>query len=581
MLTTMKTKKYILFALAVLGLTTSCMKGDWDTPSIESGMTSYGNQDIKPTNLKTIAELKALYATEINGNSLAQVTKPMQIQGVVTGNDVGGNIYNSLYLQDNTGAIVISIGQGGLYGPLGVGQSILIELNGLYVGGYGKQPQIGTIYTDPKKADPTPQVGRMTRLMWNDHYKLIDPIPGLEAKPLEVKFSMVPLNIEEYCGRLITLKGVELKDADGTAVFAPTDGSVELTANCANRPVKNFSSMLLRTSSYADFANAVMPTGRVDITGVASRYNDAWQIMMRTIDDIKAADTSTGLPPVTEPQGSGTQANPYNVVGAFNAVKDLKSGEITEKDIYIKGIIVQIDKSSFSSDYGNIDYYISDDPDGLSSCFYIYRGLGLDKKKFASADDIKIGDEVVVAGKITNFRGTIEYQNNKDNKNWLVSIKKPSTPSFFEASFESGKGDFTIDDKSIGEGITFVWSEDTTNKYMKASAYKNGAIASESWLISPEFSLKNATAPVMTFNNACNKVNNGIITDHIKVMVYDGANWAEATIANLPNGTSWTFVDSTVDLKNYAGKEKVKIAFKYVSTTAVAPTWEIKTVSIK
>ena len=149
----------------------------------------------------------------------------------------------------------------------------------------------------------------------------------------------------------------------------------------------------------------------------------------------------------------------------------------------------------------------------------------------------------------------------------MVSIKKPSTPSFFEASFESGKGDFTIDDKSIGEGITFVWSEDTTNKYMKASAYKNGAIASESWLISPEFSLKNATAPVMTFNNACNKVNNGIITDHIKVMVYDGANWAEATIANLPNGTSWTFVDSTVDLKNYAGKEKVKIAFKYVSKT--------------
>ena len=85
----------------------------------------------------------------------------------------------------------------------------------------------------------------------------------------------------------------------------------------------------------------------------------------------------------------------------------------------------------------------------------------------------------------------------------------------------------------------------------------------------------------MTFNNAVNYVNSGNITDHIKVMVYDGANWAEVTIANLPDGASWTFVDSTVDLKDYAGKENVKIAFKYVSTTAVAPTWEIKTVSIK
>ena len=57
MLTTMKTKKYILFALAVLGLTTSCMKGDWDAPSPEDGMASYGNQNIKATNLKTIAEV--------------------------------------------------------------------------------------------------------------------------------------------------------------------------------------------------------------------------------------------------------------------------------------------------------------------------------------------------------------------------------------------------------------------------------------------------------------------------------------------------------------------------------------------
>ena len=313
MLTTMKTKKYILFALAVLGLTTSCMKGDWDTPSIESGMTSYGNQDIKPTNLKTIAELKALYANEINGNSLAQVTKPMQIQGVVTGNDVGGNFYNSLYIQDNTGAIAISIGQGGLYGAFSVGQTVLVELNGLYIGGYGKQPQIGTTYTNPNKEGATPQVGRMTRYVWAEHYKLIDPIPGLEAKPLEVKFSLMPLNIEEYCGRLITLKGVELKDADGVAVFAPSDGSVSLTANCANRPIKNFSNVLVRTSTYADFAKTVIPTGRVDITGVASRYNDAWQIMMRTADDIKPAAT-TDLPPVTEAKGNGTQSSPYNLM---------------------------------------------------------------------------------------------------------------------------------------------------------------------------------------------------------------------------------------------------------------------------
>jgi hypothetical protein len=147
-------------------------------------------------------------------------------------------------------------------------------------------------------------------------------------------------------------------------------------------------------------------------------------------------------------------------------------------------------------------------------------------------------------------------------------------------SFASGQGDFTIEDKELGS-LTYVWKADTKG-YMKASAFVNNANnAAESWLISPAFSLKNATAPVMTFNNACNYVKEGTITDHIKVMVYDGTNWTEATIASLPDGASWTFVDSTVDLKAFAGKENVKVAFKYVSTTAVAPTWEIKTVTIK
>ena len=156
----------------------------------------------------------------------------------------------------------------------------------------------------------------------------------------------------------------------------------------------------------------------------------------------------------------------------------------------------------------------------------------------------------------------------------------PSGDTGLEASFASGLGDFTIDDKAIGS-LSFVWKADNKG-YMKASAYVNNANnAAESWLVSPAFSLKGVTAPTMTFNNAVNYVKTGTITDHIKVLVYDGTNWAEVTIANLPDGASWTFVDSTVDLKDYAGKENVKIAFKYVSTTAVAPTWEIKTVSIK
>ena len=401
----MKTKKYILFALAVLGLTTSCMKGDWDAPSPEDGMASYGNQDIKATNLKTIAEVKELYANEINNNSLAQITQPMQIQGIVTGNDVGGNIYNSLYIQDNTGAIAISIGQGGLYGAFSVGQTVLIELNGLYIGGYGKQPQLGTTYTNPNKEGATPQVGRMTRYAWGEHYKLVPSIDGLIVNPLEVKYNLNSLDIAKDCGKLITLKGVELGEADGKAVFAPSDGSVTLTANCANRTIKGVSNVVLRTSTYADFAKQPLPTGRVDITGVASRYNDTWQFLMRDYKDIKESQTEPAPEPTSK--GTGTQADPYNAAGVAAYTKTLGADKQSDKDIYTTGIITAISEIDTEGTYGNATYLISDDANGYTGTFQIYRGLGLNGEKFskAGAKLIKVGDVVTIKGKVVNYKG--------------------------------------------------------------------------------------------------------------------------------------------------------------------------------
>ena len=401
----MKTKKYILFALAVLGLTTSCMKGDWDAPSPEDGMASYGNQDIKATNLKTIAEVKELYANEINNNSLAQITQPMQIQGIVTGNDVGGNIYNSLYIQDNTGAIAISVGQGGLYGAFSVGQTVFVELNGLYIGGYGKQPQIGTTYTNPNKEGATPQVGRMTRYVWAEHYKLVPSIDGLIVNPLEVKYNLNSLDIAKDCGKLITLKGVELGEADGKAVFAPSDGSVTLTANCANRTIKGVSNVVLRTSTYADFAKQPLPTGRVDITGVASRYNDTWQFLMRDYKDIKESQTEPA--PAPTPKGTGTQADPYNAAGVAAYTKTLGADKQSDKDIYTTGIITAISEIDTEGTYGNATYLISDDANGYTGTFQIYRGLGLNGQKFSAAGAklIKVGDVVTIKGKVVNYKG--------------------------------------------------------------------------------------------------------------------------------------------------------------------------------
>ena len=405
----MKTRKYIFFALAVLGLATSCERLEWGAPdNVENGVEAFGNKYIQVTNLKSIAEVKQLYQNEINNNSLKLVKDPMQIRGIVVGNDEGGNIYNSLYIQDATGAIAISIGQGGLFGPFAIGQGVLIELQGLYVGGYGKQPQIGTSYLNPNREDATPQVGRMSRYQWQEHYRLLTKgdgiMDGIFANPLECKWNLNSLDIAQYCGRLITLKGVELTEADGTAVYAPSDGSVSLTANCANRVISGLSNVVLRTSTYADFANKPMPTGRVDITGVATRYNDVWQILMRTENDIK--ESTTEAAPVAEPKGSGTLEDPFNVAAVTAFTKGM-GADIQSAEIYAKGIIVSVSDIDTEGTYGNATYLISDQRDGSTGTFQIYRGYGLNGQKFNAkgATIIKEGDEVIVYGKVVNYKG--------------------------------------------------------------------------------------------------------------------------------------------------------------------------------
>ncbi len=114
---------------------------------------------------------------------------------------------------------------------------------------------------------------------------------------------------------------------------------------------------------------------------------------------------------VFEPTGTGSASDPYNVAGIIEATKDLSKGQTTTKEFYTKGYVAEIDGTqTFDPSFGNITYTIADNKEGTSKGkFIVYRGLGLNKAKFTSQDDLKVGDAVVVCGTITNFKGKIEY----------------------------------------------------------------------------------------------------------------------------------------------------------------------------
>lgn len=275
-----KTTYLLIFALACT-LFSSCMNGDWDEPDF-NGAAPYGNNSLTEQNVISIAELIKKYPNVFAPTDQnKQIDEDIMIKGRITGNDVGGNIYKQVTLQDNTAAIIIAINEGGLNGYLAEGSEILVDLKGLYIGGYRKQPEIGAPYNGTS-------IGRMQKDIWAKHFKILGSPDASLIQPVD--FNTIKNEMDANCAKLVTLKDVTFKEADGKSTFSTGTS----TGNAVNQELDDYGSkVVIRTSTYADFAAITLPYDNVakkklkcDITGIATRYNSTWQILIRKTSDI-------------------------------------------------------------------------------------------------------------------------------------------------------------------------------------------------------------------------------------------------------------------------------------------------------
>lgn len=298
----MKKIKYIKFLVAALllgSVATSCMDDDWNTPN--SVAAPFGNNNITEDAGKiiTIKDLKSKTVDMLPAsvaNDTIRITEDWQLKVRVTGNDIQGNIYNEVAVEDESGeGILICIQKSGLFGILPVGQEILVNLKDLYIGIYGNNVQIGTPYTNSSGRTFT---SRMPFNTWNEHFKILGDADASKVVPEE--FDVTKLKDEAYVkshrGKLMTLKNVEMDKADGKLAWAPE--ADKDAGNGVSRTVKingkAQSLMVVRSSTYADFAALAMPKGKVNLTGIftvyatnPSRYGYTWQILLRSIDDVE------------------------------------------------------------------------------------------------------------------------------------------------------------------------------------------------------------------------------------------------------------------------------------------------------
>ena len=135
----------------------------------------------------------------------------------------------------------------------------------------------------------------------------------------------------------------------------------------------------------------------------------------------------------------------------------IDAGEGLSESVYVKGTVSQASKE-LNATYGSLSYYISDDGT-TGNELQVYGGLSFESQKFTSVEDIKVGDVVVVYGKLKKFGTTYEL----DKNNILISLNGKTT----------GITNITTDEAAKNAPVYNLAGQKVTKAY-KGVVIKNG-----------------------------------------------------------------------------------------------------------
>ncbi len=370
----MKNIRKIFIGLLLLGIATyfaACVKGDFDEPPVYIPKVDFNSNT-------TIAALRSSY------KSLKQIEEDIIIQGIVVGNDESGNLFKKLIIQDSTAGIELALDKTNLYNEFKLGQRVFVKCKGMYIGDYNNLIQLGYLYEG--------SIGRLPEVFMSQHI-FRDSLPG---KVLEPQLTALTGLNTFLVSQLVKFENITFVDPGKE--WAPQ------SADATNRSIVG-TTMVVRTSKYANFASDLIPAGSGTVTGILSIFQNTYQLTIRDTSDLKNFGGTIPPPPTG---GDGTKEDPYNVAQA------VQMQNATPYVIgFVKGYIVGSVKAGVTSITSADDIDFS--------------------PPFTSATNVLVADEagetnfmncVVVnlpAG--TSLRGDVNLQNNPDNKGKWLNVK--------------------------------------------------------------------------------------------------------------------------------------------------------------
>lgn len=187
---------------------------------------------------------------------------------------------------------------------------------------------------------------------------------------------------------------MEIPSAGGEFAIYPTvlniDGDINATTDAS------WIEIGYAGSDEVDFEVAAN-TGEARTATIVLSYEGAEDVVV-TVNQLAASGNDGSTP-----------EKAFTASEAYAFVSNMAAGVNSTDMYYIKGIITEIAKNgtySDSGEYGNASFYITDDGDENGTKFYAFRVLYLKNEKWVSGNtDIKVGDEVIIYGKVVNYKG--------------------------------------------------------------------------------------------------------------------------------------------------------------------------------
>ena len=181
------------------------------------------------------------------------------------------------------------------------------------------------------------------------------------------------------------------------------------------------------TSDYFSYVHDAT-TKTITVTPIAVTPSAQTVTISQEADDNYYAGTATFTVSVanSDPNVPGTVNNPYTVAQAIENTP-------SNGNVYIQGIVSSFYNTSIVGDGSNYRYYISDDG-STTTQLLVYKGKGLNQATFTNANDLLVGDEVVICGSLITYQNASEVAANNYLYTWNRPTAVVEAPTFSPAA---------------------------------------------------------------------------------------------------------------------------------------------------